>query len=95
MRRNLTERFVQTLKPKPGKKKITVFDAKTTGLAVIVEGDARTYKVMTRDPAGKQRWAEVKDGIAARPSILVRPSPARSERRAASLIGIRTRIGTP
>ena len=69
MRRNLTERFVQTLKPKPGKKKITVFDAKTTGLAVIVEGDARTYKVMTRDPAGKQRWAEVKDGNASVSSL--------------------------
>jgi integrase len=69
MQRNLTERFVQTLKPEPGKRKITVFDAKTTGLAVIVEGGARTYKVMTRDPAGKQRWAEVKDGNASVTSL--------------------------
>ena len=64
MQRNLTDRYIASLKPAPGKRE-TVFDTRTPGLCVrVTENGHRGFYVMTRDPAGKQRWAEVRDGNA-------------------------------
>ena len=64
MQRNLTARFIDSLKPRPGKR-VTVFDAKTTGLAIRKTSAGHVgYYVMSRKPAGDQVWAEIKDGNA-------------------------------
>ncbi len=64
MQRNLTDRFIQSIKPVPGKR-ATVFDTKVTGLCVrVTDTGHRRFYVMSRDPAGRQMWAEVKDGNA-------------------------------
>ena len=64
MQRNLTDRFIKAIKAAPGKR-VTVFDTKATGMCIRTTdtGHQRFY-VMSRDPAGKQKWAEVKDGNA-------------------------------
>jgi len=64
MQRNLTDRFIQSIKPAPGKR-VTVFDTKVTGLCIrVTDTGHRRFYVMSRDPSGRQRWAEVKDGNA-------------------------------
>ena len=64
MQKNLTNRYIQSITPAPGKR-VPVFDTKTTGLCVRVTDTRHTsFYVMTRDPAGKQKWAEIKDGNA-------------------------------
>ena len=64
MQRNLTDRYIQSIKPAAGKR-MTVFDTKETGLCIrVTDTGHRRFYVMSRDPAGRQRWAEVKDGNA-------------------------------
>ncbi len=64
MQRNLTDRFIKAIKAAPGKR-VTVFDTKGTGLCVrTTDTGHRRFYVMSRDPAGRQKWAEVKDGNA-------------------------------
>ncbi|MCZ6608080.1 MAG: Arm DNA-binding domain-containing protein, partial [Alphaproteobacteria bacterium] len=64
MQRNLTDRFIQSINPAPGKR-VTVFDTKVTGLCIrVTDTGHRRFYVMSRDPSSKQRWAEVKDGNA-------------------------------
>lgn len=64
MQRNLTPRFIDSLKPEPGKR-LAVFDTKVTGLCVrVTDAGKASFYVMSRDPRGKQVWAQVKDGNA-------------------------------
>lgn len=64
MQRNLTDRFIKAIKAAPGKR-VTIFDTKATGLCVrVTDTGHRRFYVMSRDPAGRQKWAEVKDGNA-------------------------------
>ncbi len=52
-------------KAKKAKKRITAFDARTPGLCVrVTETGHVGYYVMSRDPTGRQKWAEVRDGNA-------------------------------
>ena len=65
MKRNLTDRYIQTIKPESGKTRATVFDTRTPGLCVrVTDKGHRSFYVMTRGPAGKQKWALVLDGFA-------------------------------
>ena len=64
MKRNLTNRFIESIKPKPGKRE-TVFDTRQPGLAIrVTDRGHRRFYVMSRGPDGKQKWAEVRDGNA-------------------------------
>ena len=63
-RRVLTDNFVKSLTAPEGKR-ATVFDVRQPGLCIRVTGSGhRRFYVMSRDAAGRQKWAEVKDGNA-------------------------------
>ena len=63
-RRNLTDTFINSIKPDPGKR-VTVFDTRVPGLCVrTTDKRHRRFYVMSRDAAGVQKWAEIKDGNA-------------------------------
>ncbi|MSO69726.1 MAG: DUF4102 domain-containing protein, partial [Alphaproteobacteria bacterium] len=65
MAKVLTERFVSTLKAPPEGRRLTVFDSRQPGLCIRVTSTGnRSFYVVSRAPAGKQRWAEVRDGNA-------------------------------
>ncbi len=67
MAKSLTATGIEALKKKAAStgKRQTAFDARTPGLAVrATPTGTATFYVMTRDPAGKQRWAEIRDGNA-------------------------------
>lgn len=67
MAKSLTATGIESLKRKAAKteKRQTAFDARTPGLAVrVTPAGGASFYVMTRDPAGRQRWAEIRDGNA-------------------------------
>ena len=64
MQKVLTDRYVASIKPVPGKR-VTVFDTRTPGLCVrVTETGHRRFYVIARQPDRKQKWAEIRDGNA-------------------------------